>query len=607
MYPRNAASPERIAIGPVVQISDGAVQSSGVSVVVQPQGGSESAGSGTIAYSAASNSVLYTPTQAETNYTSVIITAYKTGCIPASATIVTTASATPGTVLLAPVTHTSAVVPTVSAVTGLTASNLDAAVSSRMATYTQPTGFLTATFPATVGSSTLTQTQVTGGAYALNSASFSFNSGLDLTTTQKASVTTAATAATPTAAAVTGAVGSVTGNVGGNVVGSVGSLVGHTAQTGDSFARIGATGSGLTSLASAANLATVAGYLDTEIADIKAKTDNLPAAPAAVGDIPSASAIADQVWDEILSGHVTGGSAGAALSAATAPTAAAVADAVWEEALGDHSATSGSVAEALAAAGGAGDPWITPLPGSYSSGQAGKIVGDYLNATVSSRATQTSVDDLPTNAELATALGTADDAVLAVLGTPAGASLAADVAAIKAQTAAIETDTAEIGAAGAGLTALASASNLAVVAGYLDTEIAAIKAKTDNLPSDPADASDIASSFSTVNSTLSTIAGYIDTEVAAIKAKTDNLPAAPAAVGDIPSAATVAAAVGAVVVEGSTTVVQSLRLSNAALGGKASGLDTTNPKYRDLADTKDRIDATVDVDGNRSAVTRDLT
>lgn len=58
---------------------------------------------------------------------------------------------------------------------------------------------------------------------------------------------------------------------------------------------------------------------------------------------------------------------------------------------------------------------------------------------------------------------------------------------------------------------------------YVDTEVAAIKAKTDNLPSDPADASDIAAAFATVNSTLSTIAGYVDTEVAAIKAKTDLL------------------------------------------------------------------------------------
>jgi hypothetical protein len=71
--------------------------------------------------------------------------------------------------------------------------------------------------------------------------------------------------------------------------------------------------------------------------------------------------------------------------------------------------------------------------------------------------------------------------------------------------------------------------------GRLDLLVDAIKAKTDNLPSDPADASDIASSFSTVNSTLSTIAGYIDTEVAAIKAKTDNLPTDPADASDIAS------------------------------------------------------------------------
>ncbi len=77
------------------------------------------------------------------------------------------------------------------------------------------------------------------------------------------------------------------------------------------------------------------------------------------------------------------------------------------------------------------------------------------------------------------------------------------------------------------------AALLATIAGYIDTEVAAIKAKTDNLPSDPADASDIAASFSTVNSTLSTIAAYIDTEVAAIKAKTDNLPSDPADASDI--------------------------------------------------------------------------
>lgn len=51
------------------------------------------------------------------------------------------------------------------------------------------------------------------------------------------------------------------------------------------------------------------------------------------------------------------------------------------------------------------------------------------------------------------------------------------------------------------------------------TDITAIKAKTDSLPSDPADASDIAAAFSTVNSTLSTIASYIDTEISNIQSR----------------------------------------------------------------------------------------
>lgn len=66
-------------------------------------------------------------------------------------------------------------------------------------------------------------------------------------------------------------------------------------------------------------------------------------------------------------------------------------------------------------------------------------------------------------------------------------------------------------------------------------------------------------------------------------------------------------AILAMVIEGSTTFQQSMRLHNAALGGKASGLATTTAVYRDLADTKARITATVDADGNRTAVTTDLT
>jgi hypothetical protein len=59
-------------------------------------------------------------------------------------------------------------------------------------------------------------------------------------------------------------------------------------------------------LATAADLATATGYIDTEVAAIKAKTDNLPAAPAATGDIPTAV----QNADALLGRNIDGGGSG---------------------------------------------------------------------------------------------------------------------------------------------------------------------------------------------------------------------------------------------------------------------------------------------------------
>lgn len=72
------------------------------------------------------------------------------------------------------------------------------------------------------------------------------------------------------------------------------------------------------------------------------------------------------------------------LTAATNITAA-IADAIWTETLADHSGVSGSTAEALAAASSAGDPWLTPLPGAYAAGTAGNILGNNLDAAITSR------------------------------------------------------------------------------------------------------------------------------------------------------------------------------------------------------------------------------
>lgn len=117
------------------------------------------------------------------------------------------------------------------------------------------------------------------------------------------------------------------------------------------------------------------------------------------------------------------------------------------------------------------------------------------------------------------------------------------------------------------------AADLVTIDDFLDTEIAAIKAKTDNLPSDPADASDIASSFTTVNTKLDTIDDFLDTEIAAIKTKTDFLPSATAGASGgllISGTNSGTTTLGALTVTGATTltggmVIDSLYVSNGTI------------------------------------------
>ncbi len=55
-----------------------------------------------------------------------------------------------------------------------------------------------------------------------------------------------------------------------------------------------------------------------------------------------------------------------------------LAAAVWNALTADFNA-SGTMGEAMAAAGSAGDPWITNLPGGYGAGSAGYILGNLLS------------------------------------------------------------------------------------------------------------------------------------------------------------------------------------------------------------------------------------
>jgi hypothetical protein len=61
------------------------------------------------------------------------------------------------------------------------------------------------------------------------------------------------------------------------------------------------------------------------------------------------------------------------------------------------------------------------------------------------------------------------------------------------------------------------------------------------------------------------------------------------------------------VIEGTLTMRQALRVYLAALAGKSAGGGTTTITFQNLAGDDDRITATVDADGNRSAVTLDVT
>ncbi len=60
------------------------------------------------------------------------------------------------------------------------------------------------------------------------------------------------------------------------------------------------------------------------------------------------------------------------------------------------------------------------------------------------------------------------------------------------------------------------------------------------------------------------------------------------------------------VMEGTLTGRQTLRLNIGVLAGKSSGGGTSTLKFRDSGDAKDRVTATVDANGNRTAITLDV-
>ena len=168
-----------------------------------------------------------------------------------------------------------------------------------------------------------------------------------------------------------------------------------------------------------------------------------------------------------------------------------------------------------------GDPWVVALPGAYGAGSAGKIVGDNLNATVSSRSTYAGTDTPGT-----TTLLTRVPTPITVTGgkvdvnDKTGFSLTSEYD--DAKTAAQEGDEMTL-----------APSEYVTLAAEIWNKLTSTLTLAGSIGKWIVDKLD-----ATVNSRLAS-ASYVAPDnagIAAIKGKTDNLPASPASVSDIPTA-----------------------------------------------------------------------
>jgi hypothetical protein len=283
----------------------------------------------------------------------------------------------------------------------------------------------------------------------------------DLTATMKTSVTTAASAATPALSA--GGVTAVQSGLATSAelakVPKSDSTVSWNATALAAIAtntQTGMTAQGYTS--------TRAGYLDTLNGLVAAIWANVSRTLTS-GAAPSVASIVAGVWDEAISGHLTAGSTGNALNSA----------------------------------GSAGDPWGTSLPGAYGAGSAGNIIGNNLNATVSSRSTYAGADTSGTTTLLGRIIGTlaagthnpqtGDAYAIVNNGTYGNSALHTEVAKDAtvskpgtAQTITAPADMALNSTVAKDATVMKSASYTAPD----NASVTAIKAKTDNLPASPA-------------------------------------------------------------------------------------------------------------------------
>jgi hypothetical protein len=457
-------------------------------------------------------------------------------------------------------------------------------------------------------------------------------------------------------ASVSGAVGSVTGSVGGNVTGSIGSVATGGITSG-SFASGAITNTAIaTDAIGAAELAADAvaeiadavwdedatghqtqGTFGQAIGDPAADSDtiwalvntNLDAAvstrlaTAGYTTPPTVGAIADQVWDEATSGHTTSGTFGEQvktdIDAILADTNELQTDWVdggrldvlvddLESRLGTPSNLGGgaTIAANLADIEAQTDDIGTAGAGLTALGDT-RIAN--LDAAVSTRATPAQVN---TEADTALADAGVTTAVTGRIDVAVSTRLASSSYAAPLDAAGVRT---AVGLASANLdTQLETIDNL------LDTEVAAIITTlgTPAGASVSADLVDIENKVDDLEGRLtSTRAGYLDNLSAgavALQASVDSLEAGVIVTtnNDKTGYALSNGGIDAIFdrtdgVETGYTLRQALRIMAAALAGELSGAATTTIQIRNITDTKVRVTATVDSDGNRTALTLDAT
>lgn len=184
--------------------------------------------------------------------------------------------------------------------------------------------------------------------------------------------------------------GMVTGSVLGDVNGSVGSVVNPVGiSTGTFLEAIADTVwdellSGHLTPGSAGHI--LFSRMPTGTVLVGDKTGFSLSSPQTVdinGTITNVTNVINPVVAGVVTGSVLGnvnGSVGSVVSPVginTGTFLSALADAVWDEQISGH-LTAGSVGNALNAAGAAGDPWSTALPGAYVAGQAGHILASRM-------------------------------------------------------------------------------------------------------------------------------------------------------------------------------------------------------------------------------------